>query len=468
MRISDRFIMALRNLWRRKSRTILTILSVVIGSTSIILMLAFAQGISNSQKEMVDSFQGLTTIEVMNSNGDESINIDDRVINELNNVDHVKAVVPSKNIYTEFKIADTDEYQMEGSLSVIPDNIFTLLTNDMLEWGDIPNTNETNTVLLGSAATANEVTDYGDGGMSMEPVKDFDYQAHEYFIRLGYKDENEDDGVNFGNNQEVNNPDNSNSMEAESSQKPKTADVPIKISGKLNNKAFLSGWNSYISETSYKELEKEDAKLASPTLSESVDDKGNPIKADSSNSKIKYDSIQAIVDDTENVEAAEAEIRKLGYQTNSMAETSKEIESSSKNIMLILGGIGSIAFIVSAIGIINTMLMSIYERQKEIGVMKVIGASVSDIQTMFLIESGFIGFFGGILGLLISLLVGKLINGAIGGMGDAMMETSNMIVIPPWLALVGVGFSALVGVLAGYLPARRATKLSAIDALRSN
>ena len=468
MRISDRFIMALRNLWRRKSRTILTILSVVIGSTSIILMLAFAQGISNSQKEMVDSFQGLTTIEVMNSNGDESINIDDRVINELNNVDHVKAVVPSKNIFTEFKIADTDEYEMEGSISVIPDNIFTLLTNDMLEWGNIPNTNETNTVLLGSAATANEVTDYGGGGMSMEPVKGFDYQAHEYFIRLGYKDENEDDGVNFGNNQEVNNPDNSNSMEAESSQKPKTVDVPIKISGKLNNKAFLSGWNSYISETSYKELEKEDKKLAVPSFSDAVDEKGNPIKEDSNSSKVKYDSLQAIVDETENVEAAESAIRKLGYQTNSMAETSKEIESSTRSIMLILGGIGSIAFIVSAIGIINTMLMSIYERQKEIGVMKVIGASVSDIQTMFLIESGFIGFFGGILGLLISLLVGKLINGALGGMSDGMMEASNMIIIPPWLALVGVGFSALVGVLAGYLPARRATKLSAIDALRSN
>lgn len=468
MRISDRFIMALRNLWRRKSRTILTILSVVIGSTSIILMLAFAQGISNSQKEMVDSFQGLTTIEVMNSNGDQNLNIDDRMINELERIDHVKVVVPSKNIYTEFKIADTDEYQMEGSLSVIPDDIFTLLTKDMLEWGSVPSTNETNTVLLGSAASANKVTALGGSDMSMEPAEDFDYQGHEYFIRLGYKDESEDDGVHFGNAQNSDNPDDPNNSAEKTSNKEQTVDVPIKISGKLNNKAFLSGWNSYISETSYKELEKEDAKLASPTLSEAVDDKGNPIKADSSNTKIKYDSLQAIVDDTENVEAAEAEIRKLGYQTNSMAETSKEIESSSKNIMLILGGIGSIAFIVSAIGIINTMLMSIYERQKEIGVMKVIGASVSDIQTMFLIESGFIGFFGGILGLLISLLVGKLINGALGGMGDAMMETSNMIVIPPWLALVGVGFSALVGVLAGYLPARRATKLSAIDALRSN
>ena len=62
-------------------------------------------------------------------------------------------------------------------------------------------------------------------------------------------------------------------------------------------------------------------------------------------------------------------------------------------VTLILGGIGSVAFIVSAIGIINTMLMSIYERQKEIGVMKVIGASIADIRSMFLIESGFIGFF---------------------------------------------------------------------------
>lgn len=136
--------------------------------------------------------------------------------------------------------------------------------------------------------------------------------------------------------------------------------------------------------------------------------------------------------------------------------------------MLILGGIGSIAFIVSAIGIINTMLMSIYERQKEIGVMKVIGASVSDIQAMFLIESGFIGFFGGILGLLISLLVSKVINGAFSGMNDSIVQGGNIIVIPLWLALLGVGFSALVGVLAGYLPARRATKLSAIDALRAN
>ena len=85
MRISDRFIMALRNLWRRKSRTILTILSVVIGSTSIILMLAFAQGISNSQKEMIESFQGLTSINIIDESG-ASLDINDSVINKLKNI----------------------------------------------------------------------------------------------------------------------------------------------------------------------------------------------------------------------------------------------------------------------------------------------------------------------------------------------------------------------------------------------
>ena len=114
--------------------------------------------------------------------------------------------------------------------------------------------------------------------------------------------------------------------------------------------------------------------------------------------------------------------------------------------------------------------MSIYERQKEIGVMKVIGASINDIRSMFLIESGFIGFFGGIVGLIISILIGSLINKLAQGSGIFMGggEDAKILLIPIWLALVGVGFSSMVGVLAGYIPARRATKLSAIEALRAN
>lgn len=457
MRISDRFIMALRNLWRRKSRTILTILSVVIGSTSIILMLAFAQGISNSQKEMIESFQGLTSINIIDESG-AGLDINDSVINKLKNIENVKAVVPSKNIYADFKIVDNDEYEIDGSINVVPDNIFSLLTDDMLEMGNIPNPSENDTILLGPNIAASKMTDTGDGGFYAEPVEDFDYLDNEYFIRLGYKDESEDDGVNFGKEE--------NPLDSEGKEinKPQTVDLPIKVAGKLNNTSILNSWGSYISESTYKKLKEKDDKLATPTLNQDFDEQGDPIQT--TDDKIKYDNLQVVVDEPENVKQAEQDIRKLGYQTNSMAEASKEIESQTNTIMMILGGIGSIAFIVSAIGIINTMLMSIYERQKEIGVMKVIGASISDIQTMFLIESGFIGFFGGVLGLLISLLVGNIINKAFAGMDTGM--ASKIIIIPAWLALVGVGFSALVGVLAGYLPARRATKLSAIDALRAN
>lgn len=461
MKISDRFIMALRNLWRRKSRTILTILSVVIGSTSIILMLAFAEGISNSQKEMIESFQGLTTIDVMDGSGEGNLKINDKVLNDLKRVSHVKAVVPSKNVYVQIKMSDTEDYEIDGSINIIPDNVFSLIDKDMMDFGNPPNAKDDNKILLGQNTQATKQIAEGGGSFYMEPVEDFDFNAHQYFIRLGYVFEEEDDGVNFSNE----NP--QNGSEEKEEQKPEYTDVPIEIAGKLNKNSFLSGWGSYISEATFKMLKKEDAKIMSPILNQSFDEKGNPIPETSD--QITYDNLQVIVDDVGNVEAVEQEIRQLGYQTHSMAETNEEIQNQTRTIMLILGGIGSIAFIVSAIGIINTMLMSIYERQKEIGVMKVIGASVRDVETMFLIESGFIGFFGGILGLVISLLVAKLLNSTLGADPNSMFGTSgNIIIIPVWLAIVGVGFSALVGVLAGYLPARRATKLSAIEALRAN
>ena len=201
MRISDRFIMALRNLWRRKSRTILTILSVVIGATSIILMLAFAQGISNTQKEMIESFQGLTTINIMDNSENGMVDVDDRMINQIKRVDHVKAVVPSKNIYLDFKIANTEDYGLDGSISVIPDETLSLLDPDDLDWGNIPGPNEEDKVLLGANSEASKIIDYGDG-FSMEPIGDFDYSAHQYFLRLGWKDETDDDGVNFGNEED--------------------------------------------------------------------------------------------------------------------------------------------------------------------------------------------------------------------------------------------------------------------------
>lgn len=458
MKISDRILMALRNLSRRKSRTILTVLSVVIGATSIILMLAFATGISNSQKEMIESFGGLTSITIDGDKPSANMDVKDTDINKLKKVRGVKAVVPSKEFWGDVRVDSGDDYVLNTSFEVIPDDVFKLLTSDMFEWGKNLSTSDKDAVILGQNANVQKIQKMPDGGWTSMPMEeDFDYNSHEYYLRLGYKDES-DDGVHFGNQDE----------NTEESTKPTFVDIKIKPSGKLNSKAILKGWSSYVNESFYKKLKEEDKKLQSPQLDMSYDEKGQPIVAKSD--KIKYDNLKVIVDDVNNLERIENDIKKLGYNTQSEAGSAEEIKKQTMQVTLILGGIGSVAFIVSAIGIINTMLMSIYERQKEIGVMKVIGASINDIRGMFLIESGFIGFFGGVIGLIISLVVGKVLNGFLdGGMifgGGG--QGGNIIAISPLLAIVGVGFSSLVGVLAGYIPARRATKLSAIEALRSN
>lgn len=458
MKISDRILMALRNLSRRKSRTILTVLSVVIGATSIILMLAFATGISNSQKEMIESFGGLTSITIVGDNPAANMDVKDTDINKLKKVKGVRAVVPSKEFWGEVMVDKGDDYVLNTSFEVVPDDVFKLLTSDMFEWGKGLSPSDKDGIVLGQNANVQKIKRMPDGGWTSMPMEgDFDYGSHDYYLRLGYKDES-DDGVHFGNENE--NKDQEN--------KPTFVDVKIKPVGKLNSKAILKGWSSYANETFYKNLKKEDSKLQSPQLDMSYDEKGQPIVAKSD--KIKYDNLRVIVDDVNNLERIENDIKKLGYNTQSEAGSAENIKKQTMQVTLILGGIGSVAFIVSAIGIINTMLMSIYERQKEIGVMKVIGASINDIRGMFLIESGFIGFFGGVIGLIISLVVGKVLNGFLdGGMiFDVGGQGGNMIAISPLLAIVGVGFSSLVGVLAGYIPARRATKLSAIEALRSN
>ena len=160
----------------------------------------------------------------------------------------------------------------------------------------------------------------------------------------------------------------------------------------------------------------------------------------------------------------------MGYNpTNMYADFQEEANKTIVRIQLIFGAIGAISFIVAAIGITNTMIMSIYERTKEIGVMKVIGASIKDIQKLFLTEAGIIGLFGGILGMIISYLISFIINYFVSRYAMSMSGTegAKLSFIPIWLSIVALLFSAFIGVLSGYLPARRAMKLSALDAIRS-
>lgn len=187
---------------------------------------------------------------------------------------------------------------------------------------------------------------------------------------------------------------------------------------------------------------------------------------------ICYDRVSVNVDKMDNVEAVLKEIQEIGFQAYSDAEYMESMQKQSQTTQLVLGGIGAVSLFVAAIGIANTMMMSIYERTKEIGILKVLGCAMGNIRTLFLMEAAFIGFFGGMLGIGISYGISAVINKVAGNMyGDAYMYGSNaqssISYIPPWLALAALGFAVLIGIISGFLPALRAMKLSPLAAIRN-
>ncbi len=141
----------------------------------------------------------------------------------------------------------------------------------------------------------------------------------------------------------------------------------------------------------------------------------------------------------------------------------KTIGQISTSITFFLGGIAAISLLVGGIGIANTMFMSVMERTRQIGILKALGATNSDVTKLFLTESGIMGLFGGIVGVLLGYFISTLLtNVRFGPPGSESLHTS----VTPELIIFVIMFSFIVGILAGVLPARRAAKLQPTEALR--
>ena len=183
-------------------------------------------------------------------------------------------------------------------------------------------------------------------------------------------------------------------------------------------------------------------------------------------SKFVYSSATVQADDMGEVDALSAQIREMGYNVTTNAEYMESMKKQFAMVQAVLGGIGAVSLLVAAIGIANTMMMSIYERTKEIGVMKVIGCSLKNIKQMFLLEAAFIGFVGGVIGSVLSFLMSFVIN-FLTGNGSTVGLDGNISYIPLWLVLAALAFAVLVGMTAGYFPAKRAMRLSPLAAIRN-
>lgn len=167
------------------------------------------------------------------------------------------------------------------------------------------------------------------------------------------------------------------------------------------------------------------------------------------------------------VDPVERRVRDLGFSTFALADQFREVKTSFVYLNMILAAIGMIAIFVAALGIVNTMVMSILERYTEIGIMKAVGASHGDIKRIFFFESGTIGFAGGlgglVLGVLVSGLINRIVNTILARQGIPPIEYFRY---PLWLCLGAMAFAVGVSLVSGVYPAWRASRVDPVVALR--
>ncbi len=432
MRPMDLMAMAFLNLWRRKLRAFLTVLGMVIGVSSIVVMVSLGIGI---REATVDSFAGtgsLTNIRVdrwsyvdrgngMGSSKEKELN--KKSVTSFAQIPGVSAVMPMVTTYGMLK---SGRYAVDASiLGVDPAQAEAFgLT---LSQGRLPQKLHGNKyeMTLGSWTLDNfyspdnyrpAIDKDGNPKVTLESRMQltFDYNNIYQSVSMPFSEE------------ETRTPGEIYTI------------TPVGVMDMDNNEY---GYYCIMELSQLEKLAKENKDFTSYEPG-------------------KYNNVMvkcASIDDVKSVKAA---IEEMGYGTYSLQDAVEMAQQSTQRVQYLLGAIGGVALLVAAIGITNTMMMSIFERTKEIGIIKVLGCRMGNIAELFLCESAYIGLFGGTLGLAISFGLSLLLNGLL---ADAGLKS----IIPAGLAMGAVAFSILVALLAGLYPALRAMKLSPLAAIRS-
>ncbi|MCL1809281.1 MAG: ABC transporter permease, partial [Clostridiales bacterium] len=432
-----------RNLLRRRARTLLAITGVTVGTCAIVVMLSIGFGLADSFQKQIESYGNLHMIEVYSSGKsvgmaapgrDERGVINDKSITAMEKIKGVAAVTPVASEYLTIalgkKIAGTEvmgvkpevlekfnfEVQ-EGRLLQASDKNAILFGNQIPYWFYDPNN------YVWSDKPANVLTD------KLILTGDWDYG------RRPSAGGGSDD------------------------QKAVYKEYKVKGVGVLASENDQSAYRAYMK---LDELEKIQAQVRK--------ERGERVLPSVTKS---YDRALVYVGNINDSSAVSKELRNMEFQTWSPSDWLDAMKQTARMIQGVLGGIGGISLFVAALGITNTMIMSIYERTKEIGVMKVIGANLRDIRKMFLLEAGMIGFIGGALGSMVSCLISLLMNTvlrdvigmALGFIGGGY--GTSISIIPWWVVIAALVFATAIGMAAGFYPARRAMNLSALESLRN-
>lgn len=436
--------MSVSNLFRRKFRTVLTILGVLIGTASIVVMISLGLGLRKSSMEQIEQYGGLTAITVYSNensgNQTEGKNVkrlDDAAVQTISSFDHVQFVSPVLEVSV---LAKCGVYQAYLTIQGMTSEALAQMDLEVGR-GTLPEKGKGLQLFFGNQVvfhfyhgkTGNYISSDSDASkidlMKSQIFYIFDTEAY-------YASQNNSGG--------------------QQAAPPKKYILPTS--------GIMAGGTNTYSNYSYTVLADIDA--LKELLKKEFRKKAIPGQPTSKNGKpykeIYYNQIYVRVENMDYMDEIQNKITQLGFEVSSNTEWLKQTQQQFSMIQMVLGGIGGVSLLVASIGIANTMMMSIYERTKEIGILKVLGCALMNIQQMFLIEAGLIGFFGGILGIGVSYGLSVAIN-----MLTRNSEYQGISYIPFWLSALALVFSVLVGMLAGLLPALRAMKLSPLAALRN-
>lgn len=456
MRRQDLLKMVWKNVWRNKMRTMLTVVAVAIGCSSIILMMSIAIGLKNNAEEEIKQQGSLLQVtihgKVDKSNGQFG-NLSKKDYQALKAVPNVQAVLTTRTIQQNPKVK-MGAYAAESQIIGI----------NVEEHQKVHQKLERGTYF--KDARQGVVVSYGF-------LRNIYFERDLNKIRASEGQMKGDTSKQQPKKQKVD-PLNRTLLltfekkTVEGGTLSKT--IRVRVDGILEKPA-----NRWMGQESI-------IYLPQDVVDDVIKWTGNPSGAPQIDINMPkefleqemardFDSITLQVDKLDNVEPVLKELEEKKYAFYSITQSLKEMKIVFLIIQIGLGGVGAIALAVASIGIVNTMVMSIMERTREIGIMKVIGANVPTVRKMFLLESGYIGLFGGFAGVTFSLTISFLINLAVKTIFSGINNGPNIVnisVIPFWLALFGISFSFLVGILAGLYPANRAVKLTALDAIRQD
>lgn len=441
MKFFDLLRLVAGNLTRRKARVALTAIGVVIGTAAVVILVSLASGLQQSANEQLYGIGDLTQIQVSPSYGSEGVPVQslgggggggfsssediklltNSVLEEFRAIPGVESVIPR-------------EYLMSGALMKFQKleayvNIIGVGADDVADLGDEAEFGSTELgrgrIVIGITVPQSFYDPYLRPGQEVPPPPElFDQQVQ--MIAIKYD----------ANGNEV------------------RKNIMLRVTGVLKETRGESDWTVYMPLDQVKQLNEW-----------------------SQNRRFNYNKdgygmvIVKVADVDKVIEIAD-QITAMGFQAFTPQQFLEGINNFFIVLQVIFGGVGAIALLVAAIGIANTMAMSILERTREIGLMKAVGATNRDVLAIFLGEAAGIGFIGGLGGVIIGWLASQGINAV------AMVYLANQateqggaplsvaVSTPLWLPIFAIIFSTLVGMFSGLYPALRAATMIPVLALK--